>query len=61
LTFSAPKSVSELWAASRDIPGLEKIIREAQWAAVKRVVRYLEEVAGQARRALAVTPGPRSG
>lgn len=52
LTFSAPKSVSELWAASRDIPGLEKIIREAQWAAVKRVVQYLEEVAGQAREGL---------
>lgn len=52
LTFSAPKSVSELWAASRDIPGLEKIIREAQWAAVRRVVHYLEEVAGQAREGL---------
>jgi len=52
LTFSAPKSVSELWAASRDIPGLERIIREAQWAAVKRVVRHLEEVAGQAREGL---------
>ena len=52
LTFSAPKSVSEFWAASRDIPGLEKIIREAHWAAVKRVVRHLEEVAGQAREGL---------
>ena len=52
LTFSAPKSVSELWAASHDIPGLERIIREAHWAAVKRVVRHLEEVAGQAREGL---------
>lgn len=52
LTFSAPKSVSEFWAASREIPGLEKIVREAQWAAAERVVRYLEEVAGEAREGL---------
>lgn len=49
LTFSAPKSVSELWAASRNLPGLEKVIRQIHWEAVERVVRHLEEVAGEAR------------
>ncbi len=52
LTFSAPKSVSWLWAVSRDIPKLEETIRSAQWAAVERVLRYLEEVSGQAREGL---------
>ena len=52
LTFSAPKSVSEVWAASHGIPELERGIREAQWAAVQRVVRYLEERAAFGRESL---------
>ncbi len=52
LTFSAPKSVSEVWAASHGIPELERAIREAQWAAVRRVVQYLEEVAAFGREGI---------
>ena len=33
LTFSAPKSASEVWAASHGIPEVERAFREAQWAA----------------------------
>lgn len=52
LTFSAPKSVSELWAVSRSVPEVERAIREAHWNAVRRAVRYLEEVAGETREGL---------
>ncbi len=52
MTFSAPKSVSEVWAASHGIPELELGIREAQWVAVQRVVRYLEERAAFGREGL---------
>lgn len=52
LTFSAPKSVSELWAASRGVANLERAIREAHWAAVQRAMAYLQETAAFGREGL---------
>jgi conjugative relaxase-like TrwC/TraI family protein len=52
LTFSAPKSVSELWAASSGIANLEAIIREANWAAVRRTMQHLQEQAAFGRDGL---------
>ncbi len=48
LTFSAPKSVSVLWALSPD--DLRKEIESAHQHAVKRALTYLEETAGITRR-----------
>ena len=52
LTFSAPKSVSELWAASCGVANLERAIREAQWAAVERAMAYLQETVAFGREGL---------
>lgn len=48
LTFSAPKSVSVLWAHSK--PEIRQAIQAAHEDAVKETIRYVEEVAGQTRR-----------
>jgi conjugative relaxase-like TrwC/TraI family protein len=52
LTFSAPKSVSELWAAASGSANLEAIIREANWAAVRRAMQHLQEQAALGRDGL---------
>lgn len=48
LTFSAPKSVSVLWAMAS--PETRTIIQDAQRAAVERALQYLEGAAGFTRR-----------
>jgi len=48
LTFSAPKSVSSLWAVSD--PETRKLIQESQEAAVKAGLDYIQEEAGITRR-----------
>ena len=48
LTFSAPKSVSSLWAVSD--PETRKLIQESQEAAVKAGLNYIQEEAGITRR-----------
>jgi conjugative relaxase-like TrwC/TraI family protein len=52
LTFSAPKSVSELWAASHGIANLEALIRQANWEAVRRAMEYIQEKAAFGREGL---------
>lgn len=52
LTFSVPKSVSELWAASSGVANLESLIREANWAAVRRAMQHLQEQAAYGRDGL---------
>ncbi len=47
LTFSAPKSVSVVWALADDIT--RKEIQDAQREAVKKALDYLEREAGQVR------------
>ena len=49
LTFSPPKSFSEIWAASHGLPNLERIFREIQWAAVERAMAHLQETAAIGR------------
>lgn len=48
MTFSAPKSISVLWALSK--PGERAAIEEAQRTAVLRAADYVESTAGWARR-----------
>ena len=48
MTFSAPKSVSVLWATSPEAIG--KIVETCQWRAVEKALRYAEEHAGITRR-----------
>lgn len=52
LTFSAPKSLSQLWAASHGVANLEALIREAHWNAVRRAMQYLQDVAAYGREGL---------